>query len=297
MNLYSFSKKSWHVKFFQWLFNEDPTERYRTMCPYFWTYVVIFLCLPIILTVKIFGKWGTKFLSWIKDYKHNRERKAVAHLIKLCTNPDLTPAEAYKLKRSKCYEKYAYYELTDEIKDRVVELFWIHDAEMDKISYVARKEKREKKENFDRKYEAYKEQKWFTYLSYLITAGIAGTVLYAIGYTCYHVFGMIPWGPVGYWTGIVLLAVAILAIAVGIIFGFVKYCTIPFFEWLSCVKLPRCGICENVKKFFSFFKYLWMPIKYVFVQFFKLLGIIGGMIYATYKKQCPMITWEDETND
>lgn len=293
MKLYTFSKNAWHVRFFKWLFGQDPTQRYKTMCPYFWTYVLILLFLPLILVIKLFGKWGTQFLAWVKDYKQNKTQAAIDHLIKTCSNPDLTPQEAYDIVRSKCYDKYGYWNLDYETKSRIEQLHnqW-HDHLM-RLELERTREKNEKREKMIQTYESYKEYKWFTYLSYFISFSLIGVILFAIGYGLYQAHQAIDWPWVGKWAGALGIIILTGASALLILYGFIKYMCIPFFKWLSCVKMPNCGLCRGIGNLFSYFIYLWLPLKYFLIGFGRILVIIGDMIYSTYKKKCPIITWED----
>ena len=70
MKLYTFSKNSWHVRFYKWLYDKDPANKFKTMCPYFWTYVLTFITLPIILPIKLFGRYGgNKLLIFLENYR------------------------------------------------------------------------------------------------------------------------------------------------------------------------------------------------------------------------------------
>ena len=292
MKLYTFKKTSWHVRFYTWLFGSNPTHTYKTMCPYFWTYVVVFLTLPLILLVKLFGKAGTRFLNWTKDYKRNRIKRTIDHLAKICGDPNLTPEGAHKIRNSKCWKNHVW-DISSELEDRV------RDLDSEYIKYLAELNKQkardahEKRENLQKRYDEYKEAKWFTPVSYIISFGLIGLILFSLGAAIYHGVQMVNWPAVGAALLYVLAGLAALAVAVGIIYALIKYGIIPFFQWLSCVKLPHCGICDNIKAFFGLFKYVWMPVKYVLLGIAKLFAIIGSMIYSTYKKQCPMITLED----
>lgn len=297
MNLYTFSTKSWHVRFFKWLFNQDPTCSYKTMCPYFWTYVLIFTFLPLILLIKLFGKGGTKFLAWTKDYKHNKTQKEIAHLKEICSNTNLTEKEAYLIRESKCWYRHSNYELDDKIFNKVSDLALQYDDKLDKIKWNKEEKQRIRKTKRTQTYKEYKEQKWFNSISYLVTTCLACLFLYGIGIAGYHTFTWINWTSVGIWTLYIFIGVIALAIAITLFYGIIKHMLIPFFSWLSCIKLPRCGFCNSIKIFFSWSKYpfllTWWPIKYTFIGVFKLLIIIGDMVYSIYKKKCPIITWEE----
>jgi len=46
-------KKSWHVKFYNWVTGSYPNHKFRSLCNYFWTVVFYILCLPLILVWKV----------------------------------------------------------------------------------------------------------------------------------------------------------------------------------------------------------------------------------------------------
>ncbi len=152
----------------------------------------------------------------------------------------------------------------------------------------------DRKEKITKTYETYKEYKWFTYLSYFISGSILLMLAASIGYACYIGGSMVNWPIVGDWTIFIFGIIIGLVILIFVIYAIVKYIFGPLINWISCVKLPHCGICENMKNFFSYFKYIFIPFKYILIGIWKLIAIIGNMIYSTYKKQCPVITWEDK---
>ncbi len=292
MKLYTFKKTSWHVRFFKWLFDVNPTYRYKTMCPYFWTYVLIALFLPLILVIKLFGKSGTVFLNWVKDYKNNKEKAEIAHLKNLCENPDLSPEEAFKIRKSKCWKKHNW-EIDLSISNRIKGLAYQHREYLSDLKYKREEERDAKREEMVAKYEEVKEYKWFPYVAYLITFALFGLLAWAIIYGGYRGAMAIDWPWLGKWTLNILIIGAVIGSIILVLYGFIKYVCIPFVQWVSCIKLPKCGICENMKSFFSLFKYVWLPIRYVLLGIVKFFAIIGDMIYSTYKKKCPIITWED----
>jgi len=307
MNLYTFSKKSWHVKFYQWLFNENPTRIFKTMCPYFWTYILIFIFIIPILIIKLFGSGGTKLLNYLKNYKAEKRRKSIKHLTEICSKNDLTPEEAYKIKNSNCWEKYGAWDISNDLYWRIKELSEIEGDRLYKLKKEQKIEQTKKKENIKQeitqitiKYNEYKEEKWFTWVSYLVSATIFVVILYSL----FKVSLMIDWYIVGKALFYFLIGAIILGVIIGTIWVLVKYVIQPFFSWLSCVKLPTCGLCENIKpimvtifKAFGLLKYILYPIMWVGIGTIKLFSIIGHMIYVTYKKQCPIITWTDDGNE
>lgn len=265
------------------------------MCPYFWTYVVIMLTLPLILLIKMFGKGGTKFLNYVKDFKENRRLKAVAYLQAICEIPDLTPKAAYKIYCSKCWKNHKwdldnYYSV---ISPKIELLYSQHLAYLKDIKNKELTIQYNKDAIRKQRMDEYREAKWFTPLSYIISVALIGAILYLLGMGLYMGGSLVNWPVVGKWTFIILSGLVTLGAVIGILYTIIKYVFIPFFKWTSCVKLPNCGICENIKSFFRLFKYVWLLIRYILIGIGRFIGIIGNMIYSTYKKQCPIITWED----
>jgi hypothetical protein len=304
MNLYTFSKNSWHVKFYQWLFNENPTRIFKTMCPYFWTYVLIFIFIIPILIIKLFGAGGTKLLNYLKNYKTEKRRKSIKHLTEICSRTDLTPEEAYKIRNSNCWKKYGTWDIPNDLYWKIRDLSEIEEDRLYKLKKEEIKEQTKKKEaikqeitQISTKYKEYKEEKWFTWVSYLVSAIIFAIIFYSL----FKVALMINWYSVCNTLYYFLIAVVILGVIIGTLWLLIKYIIRPFFDWLSCVKLPSCGLCKSIKpiitsifKMFSLLKYLLYPIMWVGISTIKLFSIIGHMIYVTYKKQCPIITWTDD---
>lgn len=297
MKLYSFSKGAWHVRFFKWLFNEDPTRRYKTMCPYFWTYVLILLFLPIILFIKLFGKFGTQFLKWSKDYKYNREKIASDALIFRCSREDLTPEEGYNIYRSKCYKTY-WYDLDYDSRCRIEELFYEHRNHINYLKRVARDKKEVRNDRLNKKIVTFKEYKSYTYISYLIVGLLGLILLYSFYYMGSMFINSINWTSVWVWfTDVGLPSLLILFIVIAGVYSIyilVKYVLKPFFLWLSCRKLPTCKLCNGLSRVGKFLLYLVYPLWWVILGIGKFFVIIGHMIYSTYKKSCPIITWEDD---
>lgn len=293
MGLYTFSKKSWHVRFFKWLFNEDPTRRYKTMCPYFWTYVLVILLLPLILFIKMFGKLGTKFLVWAKNYSNERDDKLREKFSLKAENPNITQREAYLLVKSKCWDNYSY-TIGWDTREKLCEMFWDEERIIDNRKKAKKRLKAENRREFNQRIENMKEYKYYNVLSFIMSGII---ILFGL-YFLYMLFSLIPI-TASEWLYGILFIITTVGISAGVIFGIyylVKYVFQPIITWISCYDSSNCGFCNNVKTFFSYFvvlKYIFYPFYYVIIGIIKLFRIIGHMIYSTYKKQCPLITWKD----
>lgn len=291
MNLYTFSKKSWHVRFFKWLFKEDPTKRYKTMCPYFWTYVLVFIFILPILFLRICGNVGVKLLNKLRDYKELSTERIIAKFITRCSNPNLTPKEAYDIKNCKCWKKYRW-DLSYEIENKVRELAYIesdrlYDEEIEK-NRVKLNQKQIQKEYINKKVDYIKTNKSLVIIGKILLLVLILISVGGIGYGFWQLGTIIPWGDVGIMTLYVVSFLGIAGIFVLTVYSLFRYLLIPAFDYLTCIKYPSV----NLKKL----NFMLFPFKLI-IRLFKVIGrtfaIIGSMIYSTYKKRCPIITWED----
>lgn len=270
-NLYNFSKNSWHVKLFKWIYNIDPTQQFKSMCPYFWTYVITLLFFPLVLIIKLFGKSGTLFLNYLKDYSRNKANKAIESFkARVGDGESLTNEEAYKLKRSNCYSNNWYqldWNVTDLIDFKSREY---SRNELPKIRYAKEQQIKE-----------FKESTIYQVISYILALIVSIAGIYVI-YQLYLVSNdyTIMWKEIGG----VLLFISIFVAGVFGIVGLIKYIIIPIGEYLACLKTPKCYLCQlGIWKFVSnIFKTIWLGF-----------CLIGDMIYNTYKKNCPLITWKE----
>jgi hypothetical protein len=277
------------------------------MCPYFWTYVLIFLFLPFILLLKLFGSAGTRALKFSKDYKYNKEKNAIADLQFQINRKDLTDIEIYKIINSKCYNKYKYDVMWDsyEHKNSVFDKYYAHQNKLrskDSEAYAKQQERKRKLEkqfsDVNKKMTEIKDYKIFTYISYVVVGAMGLFLLYGF----YSLISLIPFSSID-WGGVFygLLIIVVASVVFGGGYLLIRYAIIPFGKWLSCRRLPSCSMCEGMKNFFawcaSWLKYgiyIVMPFWWLILGIGKVCVIIGHMIYSTYKKQCPIIEWKDE---
>ncbi len=271
-NLYNFSKNSNHVKLFKWLWNVDPTKTFKSMCPYFWSYVATILILPIILIAKLFGKYGKQFNSYLYTFKSKRETRIENKLIERASKIT-TEKEGYDLITSRCYRKYKW-ALSSEERDRLGELYYTH------IENVKRAQS---KANLNRaaKVQEAKDSKIVMFFVWIVIGIAVATLGYSLYLLCAMAVERIDWWKVLKGLGIIT------AIGAGAFtfFGLIKYVGIPIYDRLKCINLPKCKLCQ-------------LPIGAYIISFFRAIGngimILIDMIRNTYKKSCPIITWEDK---
>jgi hypothetical protein len=264
-NLYSFSRNSWHVRLFKWIYGTNPTTTFNTMCPYFWSMVFTLLCFPLILPIRLLGKTGSRFLSYLESYKREKRRKLIDNFINRCSNPNLSDKEAYYIVESKCWKRFNY-ELDYDIKSNCISKWHKYHTQL-------LREKQHRKETQIKYVTVVKENKYFPYIAYLITF----SVFIGIGYTLYKLISSIEFLPVD-WELVLKLITTILI--VGSILLSVFYIIIPCFQWIIC-KIPKPNN--------SLLKYIVSPFKFIWNG----ILIIRDMIYMTYKKACPRIDWRD----
>lgn len=280
-DLYTFSRSAWHVKLFKWVYGVDPTQIFHTMCPYFWSLVatvILTFIIPIIPFIKMFGKTGTALLKSLESRKRDKLKRQIEDFQKRCSE-EMTDEEAHSLVTSKCWDRF-YYEIDNDLYQSIREKYSNHCYYL----YNLREEKSRKEAQRRQKVKEVKESKWFTYTAYLVSF----LIFSLIGYAFYAFFSSIEFRPVD-WKLIGILG-AFIAAAIAVVFGAIglyNYVLKPFAGWLQCIKLPKCRLCQ-----LGLGKYIAAP----FIFLGKGILIVLDMIYMTYKKACPRVTWKNEEN-
>ncbi len=271
--LYNFKRNAWHVKLFKWVYDKDPSQIFRVMCPYFWSLVPTILLLPLILIIKLFGKAGTHFLESAESYRRNRNIRLVEEFKEKCRKENLTPQEGYNIVLLKCWNNYRW-EIPHKLMYDIGDLYDEHR----KVLCAKSREKEKIKEQRVVKYKEMKESKIFTVISIVFSFAM---FLMVIGLILYGTIFLLDTYTLDYKiikaVGLGLLGFSIIAITV---FLFLKYIGSPLLGWIQCRK------CPNFKGLLKIF----IP----FIWLFKGIAIGCDMIYLTYKKACPVITWEEE---
>lgn len=284
MKLYTFSKTSWHVKFYKWLYGTNPVDTFNTMCPYFWTYVLTFIFLPLILIVKLFGSYGNKFLKYLESRKRVSTERSKQKFIDECSKEDLSNKDAYNICKSKCWNNFSYC-IDFNIYNRVREGSDEYAKELLRVKWEKDRLKTK------RKYDTIKDNKFFTIFSYIISV----LILMVIGYLLFLLASAISWSSINWLiVGKVFLGILIIVTAIVLLYLTTAYILTPFIKWLSCRKLPECGLCKKIAVLGKVFTYLFKPFVYIFKGIIHFFAIIIDMIKSTYEKSCPLITWEDK---
>lgn len=268
-NLYTFSKTAWHVRLFKWLYGTNPTQTFNTMCPYFWSMVITLLLFPLICIFKLFGKAGNNFVSKCESYKRDEYEKQKNNFITKCNDDSLTDEDAYDIKTSKCWNKFYYY-LDYKSESFICEKYRNHRD-------LLLKQQNIKKCKNTALVKEIKTSKYFPYVAYTITTVILSLIVYTLYLVGLYINLNFEFDPEG--LKVVGTVVGILTVFGISLFCFIQYILNPFLDYLKCCKLPKLGLLKLFAKPFIFIG--------------KGLYIIGDMIYMTYKKACPRITWRD----
>jgi len=250
----------------------NPADRYKTMCPYFWQYVLSILILPAILLYKI-GQFILKPFKYLWESYTDRQAALATKELLADIKSAKTDEDYYKIYKSKCFEGHKY-ELLDLEEDFDTDIF-------DEIyeRYLAfktgKKERaRIKKDKAQAQIDNFKYGTGGKVLSYIIGLG----VLVGLGFFIYWFVHLFTWSQfVNFMTflGIVVVCCVIL---MGLI-GLVRY-------------INKSIPCDNkVKTFFNNIVF-WKYIGLFFVMIWKGIRIIIDMIVNVYKQNCPVIHWD-----
>jgi len=283
--LYNFKKGSNHVKFFKWIWGVDPTDRYNTMCPYFWSYVATIIFLPIILLFKVLGGAGNSINLKLLNYKNNRSKKLKEGLVskiealsKLNHSDEDVLKKYYDIRNSKCFENFEWsipYDLVRKVKDFSNEY---HSILM-KAESLRLQEKSEKARKVN--YVSIKENKVLKYIAMGIAIVGALFLVYFIGLFIIFAYNVVPWVTV-------FIIIAGLLLALVLLYVVSKYIFEPFYEKVLCkIEWNKTWVVKASK-------WIW----------FNVLGTIGrglingiiifiDMVKSQYEQSCPIITWEE----
>jgi ABC-type multidrug transport system fused ATPase/permease subunit len=258
-NLYSFSKNAWHVQFFKWMWNVDPVDKYKTMCPYFWQFIGSIIILPIIILAKLFIYTGQTIADNFEGYSEKQaERESKKLLIRINSAKSIEDYE--KLLNSKCYSKYIYnLYLSNEISDE------------------AYTELRDKKFKIEREadYKKAKKQVIVDNIKY----GVIGKLILYVATSV--VLSLVIYGFI--LVAYMITLKSFLTILFVIFLTIVGLLTIFFivFLFVTLTENKDCSAYNPTTYLIKIFKFIW-----------KLFMIMIDMIINLYKQSCPTITWK-----
>lgn len=268
-NIYKFSKDSNHVKFFKWLLNIDPVKSYKTMCPYFWTYVLVVITLPVLLVVKAVrsfynSKWYKKLRNRKNEKRRLKNKDYIDSMVEiLYTEEDVLILD--KVFKGKKYSKF-YYDIKGAYANKYGYTSYTEKIKvLSNYRYSLLDKQEEEQYNKKRRRQEIKagviNSKLFIGLNILVATVLVGFVFYG-GYWLYEITN---------WYNVFKISLYFIGIIIG---GIIGYKLIDIIGNL----IPKTNK-NYIKLFFK-------SIKHIFL-------IIIDMIYSTYKKRCPIITWEE----
>lgn len=262
--LYDLNPNSKWVKFFEWVWGVNPAKEYKTMCPYFWSYVFTIVFIPIIVLVKLIIGLIKPWVASINRTKRANEIIDYAKLVEDITNAE-TDKELYKIRESRCFSAHRW-----ELNQHNFDLYLKLKDGADRFATDLYAKKAESREKIDK----LKYGKVGTVLSYLLGA----IALYYIYRGLNWLAHLITFGEFaeGMWiTTLVVLLVGGFWLIFWLLGSLGKY----------VASNNRCdsGLNKSLNLISTFFSLIWRGIKMVF-----------DMIANVYRKSCPTIHWDKD---
>jgi ABC-type multidrug transport system fused ATPase/permease subunit len=294
-NLYSFKKTAFHVKAFKFIWGSDPTEVYKTMCPYFWTWVATLFIFPIILLGRMVMKDSSKIIERIKERQKKRSeiklKKLISKAEKIIENKDFLGA--FKLHTNRCWKSNKY-DIDYVIRGTICDMYYKENKRRREENYKKKEEAYEKRSERIHYIKEHPSENLLLYSGLIVSALTAlSTVLYLLYALLFYIIGFIGDNSESF-----LIAFCIIIGVTLSILAFL-HIIIPLVKALHN-KITCCPSCMNMisstgrglKK--TGLLIIINPISYLFRNVALGVTIIADMIYNFYKKQCPIITWEDD---
>jgi hypothetical protein len=255
------------------------------MCPYFWTYVLVFISLPVILLIKLLGKKGDQFLNWLEEYKREKRNKIIEEFKIRAEKENISQKEAFEIRHSKCFSRYAWH-LDWETENKIRDLAREHEVTLTKLKIEQLSKRQEK-------IKEYKENKYLTITFNIIGIVIMLLIIFSLIYFISQIH--FNWKLIGKYTFYGLLIIIAIILVIGIIYSLIKFVQYLSMK-ISCVNF-KCPLCMYIPMFLSYigrgistsFPYVALP----FVFMAKGIVLVCNMFYNTYKRNCPIIKWED----
>lgn len=281
-DLYKFSSKSWHARLFKWIYGVSPRSEFSTMCPYFWSMVFTFIFIVPILLIKLTGKYGTKLLDNARTYQSRKRIEKRDAFFAEAEALELEPAICLAFIRRRCWKKFSDY-MDWPIRSTIYDTASKEKLRLKNLAYEKQMEKEarqtKKKENF----REFKENKVVQFFIFAITGLAMLTIAVVLVMAIRELIFKTDWVLVG---EVALFCVGGILSAVGLI-ALIK----RTYSWL----LNETNCFQAISNFFetvgekaAYIKYLALPVKWII----QTIVVIVDMIRATYKRYCPLITWE-----
>ena len=257
--LYEFKRNGPWVKFYNWLWDVNPSNTYKVVCPYFWKYVgsILFLVPLVIFRIVV-----NTFNSVDDKIKENRELKIIARL-----NDVDTPLKAYLVYCDGILNHIVRFKISEEQLVKILNLLDEHLLKLREIKIDI------------------KEKEPINYTKYPMLSGFIGGLILSVGvFYLYKLLVLIIRGVYTNWDKFlnffIFLGIIILILIV-----------------IACLIIALCFISDLIKGYLTR-KNIKINLKgsklgRTCINFFNIFYIIFDMVKALYKKYCPIITWVD----
>jgi ABC-type multidrug transport system fused ATPase/permease subunit len=291
--LYTFNTTSRHVKIFKYIWGVDPTKRFQTMCPYFWSFVVTLLIFPFVLFIRAAIPGGEKINQNLLDMKERRKARSISKL-ECRSKKVVTDEQAWKLQKTKCWSNLGW-RINNKIYTIITDKAYKHSVILEKAAKFKRDEIRLAKKKREEKLKEYKARvtsapsAFSTLVFQVLSIGIAGFVIYFLGTVTVTAYTIINWSFVG-----TLLLYSLLITCAVIVLYFIFKNAYYAIKKIGCTEGYN-NFCSSVDRICSiiFVKGIGNTVAKIFTGIGTGFVIVGDMIYRAYKRECPIITWEE----
>ena len=325
-NPYTFNKTAWHCRLFNWCYGINPPDKFKTMCPYFWSFVGTLFILPFILIAKLaripsksIGNFVSNAVTACEDYKENEQIAKISEVFtafKLLfyqedIRDDKFKPELIEFENLRIKNEISWSDITNKLYDQIKKVnyitYWDCQEEVlkfrilitktiDKLSKEEEEKKAAKIKKVDDIIIQVKENKILKFIILIISGICIGSIIVGIGYILYIL-------------AVELIVPNFILIITCMISGMIFIgCAFALYQFFKCWGET---ILLSIASFFSFIK-KWLnkfidgliyilgyskPLLKVFLIFIYIswgIVLIGKTIYAIYKQYCPIITWTEE---
>lgn len=250
-NFYSFHKDAWHCKLYKWVFGKDAWKVHKTMCPYWWTMIVVILFIWLICIFKLGGRWSQEMMESLRTYQERRreakwQRKADADkkirqdFMERIKDPSkLTTKEAFEITESSGWNRFRYdinsnifsqiMDLRGDYRKELWELEEIEAENQRKLLQKQTEQKIAKTQKREHTYTEFKENIFTKVIGMLLVIVISFFILYVIAQSLVALFNYIPW----LFLGKILLWVAAFVASVYVLYLFIKFVAHPVLKFIS----------------------------------------------------------------
>lgn len=285
LDLYRFEENNIFSKFYKFIWNVDPSKKFKGFCPYFWSYLATILLLPIILPLSLIIKLlGLKahllsdFIDKMKEAKRKREiNLLMSSLKKLESDKDkyIWYKKYKKLYNYHLYNSSELNELFNSVDPR--EGYFTYEWELTKLEKEYQSKLSERKNYIKNRFSP-TNNKVVKFTLFTLLTLLTLILAYCVYYLIYQISIAITFNELLYGIKNTLMAILIIGLIVGIMALLYK-----LGEVIES-KIEDMNLDPKLK---SFVDYISNGIK-----------LVKDILYNLYKNNCPIITWvsKEESN-